>query len=272
MFGPRFSLPMNTMEDIEKAGDWICRSGICGAVNPAMGCVIAMTCRAENISPIDFQRTYDFILGRLTKKSKAMLSEFVHVGGRHYILECSTKRCAIRFEYRGNKIVVELTLQEAIERGIALNQDKEVKDNWKKFPNRMLFARVVSEGVGMLAPDIQTGIYTPEEVSDFDRNEVKLPDYDDNFVIDASFEQAPSSTPESIPTKAVESIVETVAEEPKKEGEDIGVCHLGKRYSGKRWEELDTELLKSALELGPEDGVSDAVKAYITNVINARSE
>lgn len=42
------------------------------------------------------------------------------------------------------------------------------KDNYKKFPRQMLRARVISEGVRAVYPGVLQGMYTPEEVQEFE--------------------------------------------------------------------------------------------------------
>jgi hypothetical protein len=42
------------------------------------------------------------------------------------------------------------------------------KDNWKSYPRQMLRARVISEGVRATFPAVLNGMYTPEEVGEFD--------------------------------------------------------------------------------------------------------
>jgi hypothetical protein len=42
------------------------------------------------------------------------------------------------------------------------------KQNWQRYPRQMLRARVVSEGVRAAMPGVVLGLYTPEEVQDFD--------------------------------------------------------------------------------------------------------
>jgi hypothetical protein len=42
------------------------------------------------------------------------------------------------------------------------------KDNWKSYPRQMLRARVISEGVRATFPAVLNGMYTPEEVQEFD--------------------------------------------------------------------------------------------------------
>jgi len=58
------------------------------------------------------------------------------------------------------------TYDEFVKNGVAMGA-KGVKDNWRKFPKAMLRARVISDAVRTLKPEIIFGYYTPEEVEDF---------------------------------------------------------------------------------------------------------
>jgi hypothetical protein len=42
------------------------------------------------------------------------------------------------------------------------------KDVWRQYPRQMLRSRVISEGVKTVYPGVAVGVYTPEEVQDFD--------------------------------------------------------------------------------------------------------
>jgi hypothetical protein len=48
------------------------------------------------------------------------------------------------------------------------------KDVWKQYPRAMLRARVVSEGIRTIFPGVLGGLYTPEEVQDFDTKPPKV--------------------------------------------------------------------------------------------------
>ena len=51
---------------------------------------------------------------------------------------------------------------------MAKNAGLSGKDTWKQYPRQMLRSRVISEGVRTMYPGVADGIYTPEEVQDFD--------------------------------------------------------------------------------------------------------
>jgi hypothetical protein len=60
------------------------------------------------------------------------------------------------------------------------------KQTWKQYPRQMLRARVISEGIRTVYPGVAVGIYTPEEVNDFDAAPVKAevvkkPDFKDRI-------------------------------------------------------------------------------------------
>ncbi len=56
-----------------------------------------------------------------------------------------------------------------------MSANSRLKYNWRTAPKQMLTARNVSEAVRLLAPQIISGIYTPEEVSDFSSQDKPLP-------------------------------------------------------------------------------------------------
>ena len=80
------------------------------------------------------------------------------------------------------------------------------KDNWKKFPRAMLRARVVSEGVRTVWPLATSGLYVPEEVSDFN-----------GHTIDA---EAPSAARQAIndatPMQPLRSVAAATPRAPRK--------------------------------------------------------
>ncbi len=61
----------------------------------------------------------------------------------------------------------KLVLTEMVTPAVAeklLGKDGKPKDNWKKWPRRMLTARAISEGVRLIAPECCFGTYTVEEL------------------------------------------------------------------------------------------------------------
>lgn len=91
-----------------------------------------------------------------------------HRAYNYRILKSTKEVCEIEFYESKDKIVnkdtavgsVCFTIQEAQEAGLL------GKDNWKKYPSDMLFARAISRGARRFAPGIFGGaaVYTPDEM------------------------------------------------------------------------------------------------------------
>lgn len=87
-----------------------------------------------------------------------------------------SERCEIEF-FKNNESLgsVSFTMDEA------KNANLTGKDNWKKYPSDMLFARAISRGARRLTPAVFAGVpvYTPDELID-NNDEVKNEIIDNN--------------------------------------------------------------------------------------------
>lgn len=163
------------IQAIEKMGEMIWASGMFGCVKPEQGMVLAMQCLAEGKAPLELAKTYHIIEGKLTMRADAMLGRYLTTGGKvKWLVRSDTEVRAI-WSKDGNDVEIASTLEEFKNNGIAMSAKGGLKDNWRKFPKQMLTARNVSEAVRLLAPQIISGIYTPEEVSDFSSQDKPLP-------------------------------------------------------------------------------------------------
>lgn len=163
------------IQAIERMGEMIWASGMFGCVKPEQGMVLAMQCLAEGKAPLELAKTYHIIEGKLTMRADAMLGRYLTTGGKvKWLVRSDTEVRAI-WSKDGNDVELSSTLEEFKNNGIALSAKGGLKDNWRKFPKQMLTARNVSEAVRLLAPQIISGIYTPEEVSDFSSQDKPLP-------------------------------------------------------------------------------------------------
>jgi len=123
---------------------------------------LMMLCQSEGIHPIQAMRRYDIVKGRPALKAGSMLADFKKIGGVYKILERTDLACKIHFKQGDIEDTVSWTMEDAHKAGLT------GKDVWKNYPRAMLFARAVSEGIRIVAPEINLGVYTPEEVMDFD--------------------------------------------------------------------------------------------------------
>jgi hypothetical protein len=163
------------IQAIEKMGEMIFASGMFGCVKPEQGMVLAMQCLAEGKAPLELAKTYHIIEGKLTMRADAMLGRFLTTGGKVKWLVRSNEEVKAIWSKDGNDVEISSSLEEFKANGIAMSGKGGLKDNWRKFPKQMLTARNVSEAVRLLAPQIISGIYTPEEVSDFSSHDKPLP-------------------------------------------------------------------------------------------------
>ena len=148
------------VEAIQKMGAMFARSGMFACAKDESGMMLAMICLCERKSPTDIMRTYDIVDGKLRKKAMGALAEFRAKGGKVKWLKTGDepvtkeddREAKAEFTFEGQSITVAFTLAQARLQGLVRE-----KSNWVKTPANMLRARVVSNAVGMLCPEIYSG-------------------------------------------------------------------------------------------------------------------
>ena len=157
------------IEAIKVMGSMIAESGMFGCQKHEQGMVLAMQCLAEGKAPLELAKTYHIVEGKLSMRADAMLGRFLTTGGKVKWLERSNTKVSANFSHGDNEnVLIEASLEDMKKNGVAMDKTgKYLKANWQKFPRQMLTARVISEGVRLLAPQLIAGVYTPEEVQDF---------------------------------------------------------------------------------------------------------
>lgn len=160
------------MRDI--AGD-MAKSGLFAMKTTEQVFALMMICQSEGLHPVQAMKRYHIIEGKPSMRADAMQAEFMRMGGTVEWVRSDKDICEAIFSHPSSPrpFPVKLTLQEYIDSGVATcwNRDQNkmvVKDNWKKSPAAMLRARAISSGVRAVLPGVVAGIYTPEEVQDFD--------------------------------------------------------------------------------------------------------
>lgn len=181
-------------------GTAIAKSGLFGCPNIESGIVLAWECLARRRTPLSLAEDYNIIKNTLSMKYDAMLTKFRERGGKHKIIANTSEEAEIELtDWDGNKLVERYTWKEAQQEDIWKTNDKgekiALKHNWSTPRKRrqMLWARVVSEGVKRLAPEVVKGKYTPEEIEDFDEPEaapVKKPTLEEVMKLASEPEEA----------------------------------------------------------------------------------
>jgi hypothetical protein len=228
------ALPVANMGEIATAGALLAQSGMFGAMNAAAGFVIAATCYQQGISLMEFRRTYHMTDEGPAMRSDAMAAEFRNRGGSYEIIENSTQRAAARFEFEDQDIEFSYSMDDARRTGDCFKGDgKTLKHNWSKRPEDMLWARMISRAVRRLCPEINAGLYSPEEMQDIDGD------------------PAPRPPMRVLTPDEVQERVQKVTPPKPAPVAELDCTRVPEGFgdaSGKLWSELDDDTLAAALE------------------------
>lgn len=152
-----------TMDEVERMGEALARSGLFGFKRPEEAVALMLVAQSQGRHPASVAEEYDIIQGRPALRSRAALARYQVAGGRIEWLERTDTRVSARFSHpQGGELVVTWDIARAKAMGLA------EKDNWKKQPMIMLSWRVVAEGIRATYPACLSGQYLVEEVADFE--------------------------------------------------------------------------------------------------------
>ena len=152
-------IPYNDMQQMAEVA---ASSKMFGFKNPQEAMAIMLLCQAEGLHPAIAMRDYHVIQNRPALKADAMLARFQQAGGFVKWDVYTDQEVTGTFSHpSGGSLAVTWLLSHAKQIGIAS------KDNWKNYPRAMLRARCISEGIRAVYPGCVVGVYTPEEVQDF---------------------------------------------------------------------------------------------------------
>lgn len=166
---------LKDLKDIERMGELLAQSKICGSINPAAGAVIIFNCLQTNTPLEKFIQRYHVIptmaKTEITRKAETMVADFLEAGGTMEILERSSERCAAKFTQGKTFYTSDLKWEEIKNESYTKGRDgKTLKENWSTPRRRMqmMWARCISDGIRVVNPAITHGQYTEEEAIDFD--------------------------------------------------------------------------------------------------------
>lgn len=157
------SLIVRTMDDAERAAKAMSASGFFADSKSAAQAVVKILAGSElGFGPFASMTGVHIIQNRPTLAANLIAAAVKRSGKYNYrVIEHTDKICSIDF-YEGADRVGNSTYtwQEAVAAQLTS------KDNWKKFPRNMLFARAISNGQKWYAPDAFNGatVYTPDEL------------------------------------------------------------------------------------------------------------
>jgi hypothetical protein len=194
------------MAAVQFLGRSISGSGLFGCQNEFQGQVLALECLSTNTPPLTLQKEYHVMFNGITMKSDTMLAKFHQLGGKSKIIVRTSERAEIELEKENDTQRFSFTWEEAQrEDFIYEGKPKELKPLFRAYiagkgpqpeisnkyfsPRsrmQMLWARVVSDGVRAMMPEVNASRYTPEEAGEVD--DVETSAGGDGGAIDAEYE------------------------------------------------------------------------------------
>lgn len=173
---------------VTSLGKSIALSKMFGCESEEQGHIMALECIAKKMPPLSIAEKYHLIHGKLSMKTEAMLADFRTVAkGMHRVICRTPDKVAIElitadrqshefeltwaeakrepFVYEGK----ESTVVDQINSGKIESLKLKAKYATDRSRMQMLWARLVSDSIRCIAPEVICGTYTPEEVSDFDQ-------------------------------------------------------------------------------------------------------
>ena len=159
-----------TLNDMSNMAQAFAKSGFFGYKNSSEAFTLMCLAHANGLHPAKAAERYHIIQGRPAMKADAMLAAFQESGGKVRWVKRTEKECTLHlYHIQGGELDVTWSIDRATKAGLT------GKSSWKQYPTQMLSARCVSEGVRALYPACLCGMYTPEEVSDYDTKPAPQP-------------------------------------------------------------------------------------------------
>lgn len=155
--------PVIPFSDLERMATAFAKSNLFGIKNTDQAIALMLIAQAEGLHPAAAARDYYIVNGKPTLKADSMLARFQQAGGKVVWNAYTDTEVTGTFSHpAGGSATVSWTIAQAKAAGLT------GKDVWKQYPRAMLRARVISEGIRTVYPGVSVGVYTPEEVEDFD--------------------------------------------------------------------------------------------------------
>jgi hypothetical protein len=149
------------MSDLESMASYIVRGRLFGAKDESQAMSLMLLAQAEGLHPMTAIQDFDIVQGRPARKTHSILARFQAAGGKVAWEEITAIRACGTFSHpSGGSLKVEWTFEQAKKAGLT------GKDNWKNYPQAMLRARCIAEGVRAVYPGAIGGMLTVEEAQD----------------------------------------------------------------------------------------------------------
>lgn len=149
-------------KDIAAMASAVVKSKFLGG-NDSEVLTLMLVAQAQGRHPASVAMDYNIVYGKPALKADVILGRYQQSGGCVKWLEMTDERVVGEFTHpQSGTIKIDWDIDRAKMAELAH------KDTWKKYPRALLRARVISEGVRASYPAVLGGMYSTEEVSDFD--------------------------------------------------------------------------------------------------------
>lgn len=154
---------IRTMDDAERAARAMSASGFFKDTKQASQAIVKIMAGQElGFGAFASMTGVNIIQDKPVLASNLMAAAVKRTGKYNYrVTKHSETECEITFFENGQEVgKSSFTMADAAKAGLTS------KDNWKKYPRNMLFARALSNGQKWYAPDVFNGVtvYTPDEL------------------------------------------------------------------------------------------------------------
>ena len=264
---PAASLPVNSVQDLQTLGAVLAQSNLFGKRNPAEGLAIVAMCQQKRISWLDFMQNFHMIQGVVAKKTDAIIADFHRAGGTHRVLSRTADKAEAHFKLGDCDYTSTITWEDCLAEPFVYNgkesdvvamlqrgQTPPLKPKYAtpRARMQMLWARCVSDGVRVVAPECVQCIYTPEETADF---------------VDAPASASRFATPAPAAVSTAPSALAQGVASPSPIAYPA-VCPCGS-LMGKPWASIDTPVLEQALN-GTSPLITAEMKDHIRAILKER--
>ncbi len=150
------------MDNKIRMGAMILKSGLCPAAFKTPEAVVAAIWYGQEIgfTPMQSLQVINVIQGKPSVSAAGLQAKAIEAGGDIKELEHTEMICRLQIT-RGKSIrLFSFSISEAEVMGLL------VKDNWKRMPKAMLYARAVTQGVRAMFADKILGLNSTEELED----------------------------------------------------------------------------------------------------------
>lgn len=154
---------IQSMDDVERAAKAMSASGFFPDSKSAAQAVVKVLAGRElGFGAFASMTGVAVIQGKPVIGANLLAAAVKQTGKYNYrVTEHTSEVCRIKFLEGNQEVgVSSFTMDDAKAAGLA------TKDNWKKYPRNMLFARAIANGQKWYAPDVFNGVtvYTPDEM------------------------------------------------------------------------------------------------------------